>query len=59
MHKFLTVLTAVGIQCVSGFKGVEWGSEVPDQFTKEELVAAKENAGVEVIGLCTPAGMLA
>ena len=41
-----------------GFKGVEWGAEVPDQFTKEELVAAKEKAGVEVIGLCTPAGKL-
>lgn len=49
-------LRAVG--AMPGFKGVEWGAEVLDQFTKEELVAAKEKAGVEVIGLCTPAGML-
>ena len=46
------------ICALSGFKGVEWGADVLDQFTKEELVAAKEKAGVEVIGLCTPAGKL-
>lgn len=38
---------------------MEWGAEVPDQFTIDELVAAKEKAGVEVIGLCTPAGIYA
>ncbi len=41
-----------------GFKAVEWGAEIPDQYSLQELVAAREKAGVSVIGLCTPAGML-
>ena len=40
-----------------GFKAVEWGAEIPDQYSVQELVAAREKAGVSVIGLCTPAGM--
>lgn len=43
---------------VSGFKAVEWGAEIPDQYSVQELVAAREKAGVSVIGLCTPAGTL-
>ena len=47
----------VSLQCThSGFKGVEFGAEVPSQWTKEQLVAAKESAGVEVVSLCTPLG---
>jgi hypothetical protein len=41
-----------------GFKAVEWGAEIPDQYSLQDLVAAREKAGVSVIGLCTPAGML-
>ena len=41
-----------------GFKAVEWGAEIPDQYSVQELVAAREKAGVSVIGLCTPAGTL-
>ena len=45
--------------CVfKGFKAVEWGAEIPDQYSVQELVAAREKTGVSVIGLCTPAGML-
>ena len=36
---------------------MEWGSSVPEQFSVQELVAAKEKAGVTVVGLCTPAGL--
>ena len=41
----------------AGFKAVEWGSSVPEQHSVEEIVAAKEKAGVAVVGLCTPAGL--
>lgn len=36
---------------------MEWGAEIPDQYSVQELVAAREKAGVAVIGLCTPAGV--
>ena len=39
-----------------GFKAIEWGAEIPDQYSVQELVAAREKAGVSVIGLCSPAG---
>lgn len=41
-----------------GFKGVEWGSSVPEQHTVQEIVEAREKAGIQVVGLCTPAGSL-
>lgn len=43
--------------CV-GFKGVEFGADVVSTLSKEELVKAKEKAGVEVVGLCGPNGEL-
>ena len=43
---------------LKGFKAVEWGSSVPEQHSIEEIVHAKEKAGVTVVGLCTPAGIL-
>ena len=35
---------------------MEWGSSVPEQHTVQEIVEAREKAGVQVVGLCTPAG---
>ena len=39
-----------------GFKAVEFGGEVPSSWSKEQLVIAKENAGVEVVGICAQLG---
>ena len=39
-----------------GFRGVEFGADVPPSWSKEEIVAAKERAEVEVVGLCGPNG---
>ncbi|XP_064386957.1 putative hydroxypyruvate isomerase [Halichondria panicea] len=40
----------------NGFNGVEFGADVVSTSSKEELVMAKERAGVEVVGLCGPNG---
>ena len=40
----------------AGFKAVEWGSSIPELHSVQEIVEAKEKAGVVVVGLCTPAG---
>lgn len=39
-----------------GFKAVELGAIEIDEWTKEQLLAAKNSAGVEVVVLCTPFG---
>ena len=41
---------------IVGFRGVEFGSEVVLQYSKEDLFAAKENARVEVINMSTSLG---
>ena len=41
-----------------GFKGVEFGPDVTHSCSKEELVSAKERAGVEVVGLVGQNGEL-
>ena len=41
---------------LQGFKAVEFGSHAPEEFSKEELVAAKNAAGVEVINISAPKG---
>ncbi len=35
---------------------MEFGAEVPGRWSKEAIVAAKEAAKVEVVGLCAPKG---
>jgi hydroxypyruvate isomerase len=42
--------------CGAGFRAVEFGSEVVAHCEKEAVVAAKENAGVEVVNMSTPYG---
>ena len=37
-----------------GFLAVELGADFPSQCSKEELLTAKEKAGVDVVVLCTP-----
>lgn len=51
-------VTPQNVRSIAGFKAVEWGAEVPDLYSVQELVAAREKARVSVIGLCTPAGMI-
>lgn len=41
---------------LAGFKAVELGADILDALSKEQLVAAKEEANVEVIGLCAQNG---
>ena len=41
-----------------GFRGVEIGADVLDQFTIEQVVAAKNEAKVDVVGLCAQNGIL-
>ena len=40
----------------SGFRGVEFGAPVIAQHSKEELIAAKDAAGVEVVTICGALG---
>lgn len=39
-----------------GFRAVEFGADVPDSWSKEQLAAARESAGVEVIGISAQLG---
>jgi len=41
-----------------GFEAVEFGADITASCSKEELVAAKEKADVEVVGLCGINGRL-
>lgn len=40
----------------AGFTAVEFGSEVPGEWTKEQLAEAQQRAGVQVVILSTPVG---
>lgn len=42
----------------TGFKGVEFGPDVTASCSKEDLVSAKERAGVEVVSLVGQNGEL-
>ncbi len=44
------------INSSAGFKAVEWGADITYSYSKEKLVAAKKEANVDVIGLCSPLG---
>lgn len=40
----------------AGFTAVEFGSEVPGEWTKKQLAEAQQRAGVQVVILSTPVG---
>ena len=39
---------------IKGFTAVEFGPSVIAEWSSEDLVAAAERAGVEVVSICTP-----
>lgn len=47
-HAFVTTF--------AGFTAVEFGSEVPGEWTKEQLAEAQQRTGVQVVILSTPIG---
>ena len=42
----------------AGFRAVELSADVPDEWSIEQLLVAKEGANVEVVGLCAQTGMI-